>query len=268
VTGDPAPGRPGATWDPAQYLRFAAERERPFDELVARITADSPRLVADLGCGPGTATRRLAERWPSARVVGVDSSPEMIARAEALREDGRLEFVLGDVREWAPDDACDVIVSNALLQWVPGHEQLLGPLVQRLASGGTLAFQVPANFDQPVHTVLRALVGSGRWPVPAGTLLRERPVLEPQGYLGRLLALGLDADVWETTYLHVLTGPDAVLQWARGTALRPVLSVLGADDAASMEAAYGAALAEAYPPDASGRTVLPFRRIFAVARKG
>jgi trans-aconitate 2-methyltransferase len=255
------------TWDPDQYLRFALERERPFDELVARVRTDEPRLVADLGCGPGTATVRLLDRWRQARVLGVDSSEAMIAEARQRSRPGRLDFAVGDVRDWQPAEALDVIVSNALLQWVPGHAELLASWAGWLAPGGTLAFQVPANFEEPIHKVLRALATSGRWSIPADGLRRDRPVLEPAGYLARLLGLGLDADVWETTYLQVLTGPDAVLSWARGTALRPVLSTLDPSEVASFEEAYGAALREAYPRDGSGRTVLPFRRIFAVGRR-
>jgi trans-aconitate 2-methyltransferase len=255
------------TWDPAQYLRFADHRERPFDELVARIPTREARRVVDLGCGPGTATVRLLDRWWGADVVGVDSSPAMIERAAALSVPGRLTFEVGDVRTWSPPAPVDVIVCNAVLQWIPGHVDLLPDLLGAVAPGGTLAFQVPANFDTPIHTGLRALATSGRWTIPTEGLLRADPVLEPDGYLRRVLALDAVADVWETTYLQVLTGPDPVLQWARGTALRPVLDVLDPDEIRDFEAEYGAVLRRAYPADAAGRTVLPFRRIFVVAHR-
>ena len=255
------------TWDPAQYLRFSDQRERPFDELVARIPAVDPGLVVDLGCGPGTTTVRLTGRWPAAEIVGVDSSPAMIERAAILALPGRLRFELGDLRTWSPPGPVDVIVCNAVLQWVPGHADLLSRLVESLTPGGALAFAVPANFETPIHTELRRLVASGRGTVPTDGVLRGDAVLSAAAYLERLLALGVEADVWETTYLHLLTGPDAVLQWARGTALRPVLSALPPEERARFEADYGAALRVAYPPDAEGRTVLPFRRIFAVARR-
>jgi trans-aconitate 2-methyltransferase len=255
------------TWDPQQYLRFADHRERPFDELVTRIRHRAPGYVVDLGCGPGTATVRLLERWPAAKVLGVDSSPAMIRQASSRAEPGRLDFELGDVRSWEPGAPVDVIVSNAVLQWVPGHAGLLASWLGWLAPGGFLAFQVPANFSSPIHTELRRLATSGRWAIPMEGLLREAPVLEPAGYLEQLHAAGAEADVWETTYEQVLTGPDAVLEWARGTALRPVLSALGLAEGASFEAAYGAALRVAYPSDTAGRTLLPFRRIFAVARQ-
>jgi trans-aconitate 2-methyltransferase len=255
------------TWDPAQYLRFATYRERPFDELVARIAAGGARRIVDLGCGPGTATVRLGVRWPAAEIVGIDSSPAMIERAVAVAIPGRLRFELGDVRTWSPPEPVDVIVSNATLQWIPGHEDLLAGFLSALSPGGSLAFSVPANFDSPIHTELQALVSSGRWARPAEGVLGTDAVLPPAGYLTRLQALGAEADVWETTYQQVLVGPDAVLEWARGTALRPVLSVLVPEERAEFEAEYGAALRAAYPTDADGRTVLPFRRIFAVARR-
>ena len=254
------------SWDPARYLAFAGERERPFVELVARVRTLDARLVVDAGCGPGTATAQLLERWPAARVVGVDSSPAMIARARGAARAPRLSFEQADLSTWEPDEAPDVVVANAVLQWVPDHVEVVGRFAAALAPGGSLALQVPGNFGAPSHTSMRALAASGRWPVPAG-LVRESPVLEPAGYLSVLTGLGLDADVWETTYLHVLTGPDPVLDWVRGTALRPLLAALGQDDAASFEATYAAALREAYPPDAAGQTVLPFRRIFAVGRR-
>ncbi|MHB8505759.1 MAG: methyltransferase domain-containing protein [Acidimicrobiales bacterium] len=244
------------SWDPVSYLAFAGERERPFGELVGRVGVARPSLVVDLGCGPGTATVSLLTRWPTARVIGVDSSAAMLARAEEVADPPRLSFVLADIRDWEPPEPPDVVIANAVLQWVPGHEELIARLAARLAPGGALALQVPGNFDQPSHTLLRQLAPPG--------LLRDAPVLDPAGYLRLLQGAGLVADVWETTYLHVLAGPDPVLEWVRGTALRPVLDALDAGAAAELEAEYAARLRAAHPADASGMTVLPFRRVFAV----
>ncbi len=249
----------GPSWDPACYLACAGERERPFHELVARVGVADPSFVVDLGCGPGTATVSLLTRWPAARVVGVDSAAAMLARADEVADPPRLSFVLSDIRDWEPPEPPDVVIANAVLQWVPGHEALIGRLAARLPPAGALAFQVPGNFERPTHTLLRQLAPPG--------LLRDAPVLEPAGYLRLLQAAGLAADVWETTYLHVLTGPDPVLEWVRSTALRPVLDALDAGAAAELEAEYAARLRAAYPPDGEGRTVLPFRRIFAVGHR-
>jgi trans-aconitate 2-methyltransferase len=267
VVQRPPAGTP-APWDPAGYLRFGDERARPFVELMARVGADAPRSVVDLGCGEGTMTASLAQRWPGARVTGVDSSPEMLAAAAASAEPGRVEFLAGDVREWSPEGGADVVVSNAVLHWVPGHEQLLTRWAGWLPPGGWLAVQVPGNFRAPTHALLAELCRSPRW---ADRLAAEAPrpdaVLEPAGYLDVLTAAGLVPDVWETTYLHVLTGPDPVLGWVRSTVLRPVLALLPDDDAARFTDEYAAALRSAYPAGDDGTTVLPFRRIFAVGTR-
>lgn len=255
-------------WDPEQYLRFADERGRPFHDLLARVGAREARLVADLGCGPGTLTRLLAERWPQARIEAIDSSYEMVRRAEEELADlgERAVAALADIREWEPPGAVDVLVSNATLQWVPGHLELLERFVRWLTPGGWLAVQVPGNFGEPSHRLLAEVAGRPRWkerladvPSPA--------VEEPATYLSRLAELGLDVDVWETTYLQVLPGEDAVLQWMRGTGLRPVLSALQDDgERSAFEAEYGELLRAAYPRQPFG-TVLPYRRIFFVARR-
>jgi trans-aconitate 2-methyltransferase len=260
----PAPG-----WDPAQYLRYADERSRPFAELTARIRAQTPATVIDVGCGPGTLTRTLAERWPEADVTGVDSSAEMIAAAAAPSEAlDRLTYVCADLREWRPAVAPDVVVANAVLQWVPDHLELVGQIAGWLAPGGTFAFQVPDNFDAPSHTVIRDLRTSPRWRDRLGEAAdRNAAVERPETYLAALDACGLEPDVWQTSYLHVLHGADPVLDWVKGTALRPVLTALEGDAESTEEflAECGAALRAAYPPGPSG-TVFPFLRTFAVGR--
>ncbi len=268
-------------WDPAQYLNFADERSRPFFDLVGRIGASAPSYVVDLGCGPGQLTATLAQRWPMADVEGIDSSAEMIAAADRMLAEassargprgcgdepaGRLAFRVGDVVDWKPERPVDVIVSNAVLQWVPGHLDLLPAWVDGLADGGWLAFQLPGNFDQPSHAILRELAASPRWRGQLAGAQLNRQAGDPEDYLGLLARLGLKVDAWETTYLHVLTGPDPVTEWYKGTGLRPVLSVLRPADAAAFLAEYSERVQAAYP-SASYGTVLPFRRVFVVARK-
>jgi trans-aconitate 2-methyltransferase len=261
-------------WDPAQYLNFADERSRPFFDLTGRIAATAPGYVVDLGCGPGQLTAALARRWPDARIDGIDSSAEMIAAADRMLGDssppgphgGRLAFRVGDVMDWKPDRPVDVIVSNAVLQWVPGHMELLPRWAADLAEGGWLAFQLPGNFDQPSHAVLRELAATPRWHERVAGAQLNRQAGDPADYLDVLAGLGLRVDAWETTYLHVLAGPDPVTEWYKGTGLRPVLSVLGEDDAAEFLSEYGARVRAAYPAAAYG-TVFPFRRVFVVAHK-
>ncbi|MFL6138884.1 MAG: methyltransferase domain-containing protein [Frankiaceae bacterium] len=262
---------PIAAWDPGQYLRFAGDRARPFADLMARVAVRDVRSVVDLGCGPGNLTAALAARWPDAEVTGVDSSAEMIAAAEADRPPGtpaRLRYVLADLRTWEPPAPVSVLVSNATLHWVPGHVELLGRFAGWLDEGGALAVQVPANFDQPTHAEITALRRSPRWRDRLGAALPagEPASAEPETYLDALARLELRVDAWSTTYCHVLTGPDSVLEWVKGSVLRPVLARLGDDEQDQFCTELGARLRAAYPPAPYG-TVLPFRRVFVVAHR-
>lgn len=255
-------------WNPDTYARYAGHRGRPFFDLVARIGAGAPSTVVDLGCGPGELTEALAHRWPEARVTGVDASEDMIRAAGERHVSPNLTFESDDLRDFRSDDV-DVIVSNAALQWVPGHQDLLADWVRSLRPGGWLAVQVPGNFAAPSHDLMRRHAASPRWADRLDGVLRHDDVVgEPADYLGILLAAGLEADVWETTYQQVLHGEDAVLEWVRGTGLRPVLEALSDDEGREFEAGYGELLRAAYPRDEHG-TVFGFRRIFAVGhRKG
>jgi trans-aconitate 2-methyltransferase len=251
-------------WDPQRYLVFADERARPFHDLMAAVGARDPAEVVDLGCGPGTLTATLGQRWPGARIVGVDSSPEMVA---AARQVGGIEVVHADIREWTPDRPVDVLVSNATLQWVPHHLALLPALVNAVAPGGWFAFQLPANFTEPSHVLLYRLADSPRWRDRVGGQQVARPSShDPEEYLTVLAGLDCAVQAWETTYFHVLPGEDAVLDWVSGTALRPILDVLDEAERSEFTGEYGALLRAAYPRRSSG-TVLPYRRIFAVSRR-
>ena len=265
------------TWDPAQYLRYADQRSRPFQDLLARVPAQRPRRVADLGCGPGNATALLCQRWPEASVIGVDSSAEMIEAAHAgadgvLTAAGRLAFERADLREWRPAEPVDVLITNATLQWVPGHLDLLRTLLDQVAPGGWFAMGVPGNFTAPSHTLLGELQRDGRW-ADTFTGAQYRPAShEPADYLRALAGAGAEAEVWETTYYYVLPGTTGVLDFVSSTALRPVLTELGGpgtEAAREFIDAYSEALRAAYPPESlRGQTVqvLPYRRLFAIAQ--
>ena len=253
-------------WDPGQYLRYADERARPFFDLLARVRATDPGYVADLGCGPGNLTVTLAERWPGAQVVGVDNAEEMISAARSQPSPHpSVSFVAGDVRTWRPERPLDVLVSNAVLQWVPDHRRVVSQWPGLLAPGGWLAFQLPGNFDQPTHAILLDLVRSARWaPLLAGVSL-NRQAEDPAGDLDLLAGAGCSVDAWETTYLHVLHGAHPVVEWYRGTGLRPVLAALDPGQAEEFLADYSERIEAAYPAAPYG-TVLPFRRVFVVAQ--
>jgi trans-aconitate 2-methyltransferase len=254
-------------WDPGQYQRFAGERGRPFFDLLARVQATDPGYVVDLGCGPGNLAAALAGRWPGADIVGVDNSPEMISAAQEVPgQRPGLTFVLGDLREWRPARPVDVLVSNAVLQWVPGHMDLVRRWPEMLAAGGWIAFQLPGNYDQPSHAILLDLVRSDRWRALLADVRLNRQAHDPGEYLDLLARAGCEVDAWETTYLHVLPGADPVAEWYRGTGLRPVLAALDPGQGEEFLAAYRERARGAYPPAPYG-TVLPFRRVFVVARR-
>lgn len=259
-------------WNPAQYDLFQSHRATPFFDLTSRIVDSpergGPRRVVDLGCGPGSLTRTLAERWPAADVVGLDSSADMIDSART--QDGLLanvRFEQADIRDWTPGPDDDVVVTNAALQWIPEHRELLATWLGAMAPGSWFAMQVPGSATNASHRILRALAGEPRWaPQLAAVIRPEETVTDAQGYLRLMLEAGMDAVAWETTYEHQLSGQDPVLEWVRGTALRPLLAALSTDGAAEFEADYAARLRDAYPAGPFG-TIYPFRRIFAVGRR-
>ncbi|HLR96273.1 MAG TPA: trans-aconitate 2-methyltransferase [Jiangellaceae bacterium] len=266
-------------WNPDVYSRFAALRARPFIDLVSAVHAQRPRTVVDVGCGTAELTATLLDRWPSASVTGIDSSAEMLAQAPTpagpdthLASDAdsdvaaRFHVEQRDVREFTADGV-DVVISNSTLQWVPEHRDLLRRWAGELPDGAWLAVQVPGNFTAPSHEIMRALAGSSRWASRLEGVLRGADsVGQPVDYAELLLTAGLEVDAWETTYLQLLTGEDPVLDWVRGTALRPVLEALTPEESSAFETEYAALLREAYPAGAHG-THFPFRRIFVVAHK-
>jgi trans-aconitate 2-methyltransferase len=252
------------SWDPDRYLTYADERGRPFVDLITRIGAADPRVVVDLGCGPGNLTALLAARWPDATVTGVDSSAEMIAKARSSEAVAAVEFEIGDVRSWTAPDGVDVFVSNATLQWLPDHLELLPRLVEQVRPGGWFAFQVPGNFDEPSHTIRTALASEQPYaPHTAGAAVPSS--YDAATYLRTLQGIGCEVDAWETTYLHVLHGEDPVFTWVSGTGARPTLQALPDDLRPDFEAEFKRRLRAAYPDEGHG-VVLPFRRIFVVAR--
>ena len=262
------------TWDPRQYALFSDHRSRPFGDLVARVGATSPRVVVDLGCGNGPLTLTLAQRWPQARVIGVDHSPEMLAAARDLDSQGRVEWVEADVATWdvaTLGTAPDVMVTNATLQWVPGHLDLLTRWAAALAPDGWLAMQVPGNLDAPSHALMREVAREHAAADRLRPALARLEVATPAAYVELFGAAGLEVDAWETAYQHVLDPlarqDNPVLEWVSGTGLRPVLEALpevGEREAFLRD--YAARLRAAYPRTPVG-VVFPFRRVFAVGHR-
>lgn len=255
-----------ADWNPALYTRFEDERTRPAAELLARVPLDTPHLAYDLGCGPGNSTALIAARFPEAAVIGLDTSPAMLASARARLPD--LTFAQADAATWVPDRAPDLIYANAVLQWLPDHASLLPRLFGLLAPGGVLAVQMPDNLAEPTHRLMRETAASGPWaaaigdPAVAGRLGR---MLEPAAYYDLLAPRAAAVDVWRTAYHHPMADAAAIVDWVSATGLRPFLDPLGAEQRAGFLTAYEAAIDRGYPPRSDGRRLLAFPRVFIVA---
>jgi len=259
----------GTHWDPSQYLKFSDHRLRPALELLDRIPLQSPNLIYDLGCGSGNVTRLIAERWPDAKVYGLDNSKEMLAQAE--REAGRVRWLEADIGSWSPDEPADLIYSNATLHWVEAHEQLFRRLLGFLKPEGCLAVQMPLSWPAPSHRLMReTLENGGPCGSPLGSealrqAVAQNWVADSQVYYDILAGPGRTVDIWETEYLHVLEGENAVLEWVKGTGLRPILNALEGQERERFLAEYSRRLRVAYPVRNDGRTLYPFRRLFIVA---
>lgn len=253
-------------WDTAQYLKFAGARLQPALDLLARVPDGlNPATVVDLGCGSGSATTRIAARWPQADVLGVDSSAQMLAQAPSGHGIRWLQADIARPADWAPAGGLDLIYSNAALHWLPDHATLFPALLATLRPGGVLAVQMPRNFGAPSHQLIHATALEGPWRECLAPLLTPPPVAAPRWYIEQLTPQVAALDVWETEYQQVLTGPDPVKEYTKGTWLMRFLQALPADEAAAFEADYAARVRVAYPPLADGRTLFPFRRLFIVA---
>lgn len=251
-------------WDAGVYLKFARERTQPAIDLIQRIELENPRRIIDLGCGPGNSTEALRHRWPQAALVGMDSSPEMIETARQAHPDG--VWITGDVRSWRADEPFDLVFSNAMLQWLPDHRSLCPHLLEQVAPGGALAVQAPAHYDSALHgeilDVSRHPGWNDRMEAARTALTREPPSL----YFDILQSRASRIDLWETIYYHIVAGPESVIEWFRGTGLRPFLEVLSSDDERRrFEQMLLERYRKSYPRRPSGQVLFPFRRLFFVA---
>ncbi len=253
-------------WDPAQYLKFAGPRLRPALDLLQRIDKEAPETVYDLGAGAGNVTRLIAARWPAARIVGVDSSAEMLQKAAA--ENPGILWQEADLATWRPDRPADIIYSNAALHWIEDHAPLFLALFDSLAAGGVFAVQIPRNFEAPSHTSMGDAARAGPWRARLEPLLRPAPVAEPAFYFDLLAPHAARLDMWETEYLQVLDGEHAVKEYTKSTWLAPLLAALDEPQRSQFEAAYTRLVDAAYPRRPDGRTLFPFRRMFIIASRG
>lgn len=251
------------SWNPDQYLKFAAPRLRPAIDLLAAVPSAHPATVYDLGCGPGNVTRMLTERWPQAHVTGVDDSAAMLAKAAT--ELPGVRWVQQSLADWRAERPADLIYSNAALHWLPDHARLFPALVAQVAPGGVFAVQMPRNFGAPSHALIAETVRSGPWRARLEPLLRPSPVAAPDFYYDVLAPRVARLDIWETEYLQVLEGADPVKEWTKGTWLKQFLDAIDEPERGPFEGDYAARLRSAYPARADGKTLFPFRRLFMVA---
>lgn len=254
------------TWDPTQYEKFKLERSQPFFDLLAQLDDISPNTIVDLGCGTGELTAELANKWPAAKTIGVDNSPEMIAKSAPF-ETPNLRFEVGSMEHWQPSQPVDLLFSNAAYHWLQDHEEQIVRLAKLVAPGGTFAFQAPNQFGEPSHTIIQGVRNSPEWKPRIGSDRSDGYVAKPAWYIHALAELGYKPRVWETIYYQMVQGEDAALEWVKGTALRPLLAKLPPEQQERFLAHCRPLFAKAYPKSEGG-TLFPYRRLFVVAKRG
>ncbi len=251
-------------WSARQYLQFEDERTRPSRDLLAQVGLQRARRVVDVGCGPGNSTELLVERFPEAVVMGVDASKDMLAKArERLRA---CEFVEADLVTWAPPADTDLVFANAVLQWVPDHRRVMRRMLEALPEGGVLAVQMPDNTREPAHVLMQEVASRSPWSERLGEVGRA-DLPEAESYYDLLQPLSRRVEIWHTVYEHVMEGPEAIVEWFKGSLLRPLLAAMNAEEGEEFLRAYGTEIAKAYARRVDGKTLLRFPRLFVVATR-
>lgn len=251
-------------WSPATYLKFEDERTRPARDLLAQVPLAAPKNIVDMGCGPGNSTELLVARYPEAKVMGLDSSPNMLA--EARQRLPAAQFEAADASTWVPGQDVDLVFANAIYQWVPNHIEVLPKVLAALPSGGVLAVQMPDNLAEPTHRLMREIASSGPWAAKLMDAART-PLPPARTYYNALKPFASRVDIWHTAYNHALADAAAIVEWVKGTGLRPFIDPLTEDERQQYLAAYLKAVTEAYPRTVDGKVLLRFPRLFIVAQR-
>ncbi len=252
------------TWDPAQYLTFGGHRIRPAIDLLSAVPLEAPKTILDLGCGPGNVTPFLKSRWPEARIIGLDNSSEMLEKARAAHPN--IEWIKANLEEWVPDEPFDLLYSNAVLQWVKGHDTVFPDLLKWVKPGGYIAIQMPRNFKARSHTTVYETIHDGKWRDRLEPLIRDEPTRPPTFYYDLLKPLVQSLDFWETEYQQILEGDNPVPEYVKGSWLKPFLDALDEPEKSAFEAQYKKNVLVPSPPQSDGKTLFPFRRLFIVAQ--
>jgi trans-aconitate 2-methyltransferase len=253
-------------WNPALYMKFVAERTRAARDLLAGVPLTAARRVADLGCGPGNSAELLAARFAEAAILGLDTSEAMLAHARERVPGAR--FVRQDIATWTPEAPYDLVFANAALQFLPHHEILLPRLFGFVADGGCLAVQMPITLHEASHAAMRLTAAEGPWARRLAPIVRAQPVIAAfEDYYEWLAAAGAKVEVWTTTYVHALDGVEGVVDWFAGSGLRPFLEPLDEAERVAFLSRYREAVEESYAPRADGKLLLPYPRLFIVARR-
>jgi trans-aconitate 2-methyltransferase len=250
-------------WSARQYLKFEDERTRPPRDLLAQVPLQRPRLVVDLGCGPGNSTELLLERFPQSEVIGLDSSPDMLRKARERLPD--CAFIEADIASWTPAPQTDLLFANAALQWVPDHQQVLRRLLEALPDGGVLAVQMPDNTHEPANALQREVAEHGPWVKELAAAVPRADLMPPEAYYDLLKPACSRIDIWHSVYNHMMAAPQAIVEWFKGSSLQPYLSLLDAAGREQFLAAYAERIVSAYKPRIDGKVLLRFPRLFIVA---
>lgn len=251
-------------WDSVQYLKFKNERTQPALDLANRVNVEKPTKIIDIGCGPGNSTEILRRRYPDAKILGIDSSENMIAAARKRYSD--IEFQLCDAgRELdSIKEKFDIVFSNACIQWIPEHKTLLRNMMSLLKEGGAMAVQIPMNYDEPIHRIILQTAASEKW---SGKFSEKRAFynLSPGGYFDVLSEISSGLSMWQTTYFHIMNSHEDIMEWYRATGMRPYLNALSDSDKAEFESDVKREIIKAYPEQKNGKIIFRFPRLFFIA---